>query len=92
MRKSPALLQEMINVGCQLTMMATSRGGQSLQGVTPLFLLFLCFSALTLICILASRRFSRPTSDHHRELHETDADDRAGPAGVQVGAAAAASL
>lgn len=27
MRKSPALLQEMINVGCQLTMMANSRGG-----------------------------------------------------------------
>uniref|UniRef100_A0A3Q2XM63 Translocation protein SEC63 homolog n=1 Tax=Hippocampus comes TaxID=109280 RepID=A0A3Q2XM63_HIPCM len=27
-RKSPALLQEMINVGCQLTMMANSRGGQ----------------------------------------------------------------
>uniref|UniRef100_A0A8C2ZW43 SEC63 homolog, protein translocation regulator n=1 Tax=Cyclopterus lumpus TaxID=8103 RepID=A0A8C2ZW43_CYCLU len=26
-RKSPALLQEMINVGCQLTMMANSRGG-----------------------------------------------------------------
>uniref|UniRef100_A0A671NKI8 Translocation protein SEC63 homolog n=1 Tax=Sinocyclocheilus anshuiensis TaxID=1608454 RepID=A0A671NKI8_9TELE len=27
MKKCPALLQEMINVGCQLTMMATSRGG-----------------------------------------------------------------
>uniref|UniRef100_A0A3Q3F073 Translocation protein SEC63 homolog n=1 Tax=Labrus bergylta TaxID=56723 RepID=A0A3Q3F073_9LABR len=27
-RKSPALLQEMINVGCQLTMMANSRGGK----------------------------------------------------------------
>ncbi|KAJ8355658.1 hypothetical protein SKAU_G00184520 [Synaphobranchus kaupii] len=26
-RKSPALLQEMVNVGCQLTMMANSRGG-----------------------------------------------------------------
>uniref|UniRef100_A0A8C1LY38 SEC63 homolog, protein translocation regulator n=1 Tax=Cyprinus carpio TaxID=7962 RepID=A0A8C1LY38_CYPCA len=26
-KKCPALLQEMINVGCQLTMMATSRGG-----------------------------------------------------------------
>uniref|UniRef100_A0A8C6LZ89 Translocation protein SEC63 homolog n=1 Tax=Nothobranchius furzeri TaxID=105023 RepID=A0A8C6LZ89_NOTFU len=26
-RKSPAFLQEMINVGCQLTMMANSRGG-----------------------------------------------------------------
>ncbi|XP_057677981.1 translocation protein SEC63 homolog [Corythoichthys intestinalis] len=26
-KKSPALLQEMINVGCQLTMMANSRGG-----------------------------------------------------------------
>lgn len=30
-RKSPALLQEMINVGCQLTMMANSRGGASQQ-------------------------------------------------------------
>uniref|UniRef100_A0A8C1L3I7 SEC63 homolog, protein translocation regulator n=1 Tax=Cyprinus carpio TaxID=7962 RepID=A0A8C1L3I7_CYPCA len=27
MKKCPALLQEIINVGCQLTMMATSRGG-----------------------------------------------------------------
>uniref|UniRef100_A0A672QPH8 Translocation protein SEC63 homolog n=1 Tax=Sinocyclocheilus grahami TaxID=75366 RepID=A0A672QPH8_SINGR len=27
MKKCPALLQELINVGCQLTMMATSRGG-----------------------------------------------------------------
>ncbi|KAJ8008714.1 hypothetical protein DPEC_G00081280 [Dallia pectoralis] len=26
-KKSPALLQEMVNVGCQLTMMANSRGG-----------------------------------------------------------------
>ncbi|KPP60553.1 translocation protein SEC63-like [Scleropages formosus] len=26
-RKSPALLQEMVNVGCQLTMMANNRGG-----------------------------------------------------------------
>lgn len=48
MRKSPALLQEMINVGCQLTMMANSRGGTftcvrvfTLLAVKSLFIHFL---------------------------------------------------
>lgn len=53
MRKSPALLQEMINVGCQLTMMANSRGGESLPGDTPLSFLCFSFSALTLVHLLA---------------------------------------
>lgn len=87
-RKSPALLQEMINVGCQLTMMANSRGGETLQGDTPLGFLFCHTHLPSLVC----HRFSRPASDHHRELHETDPDDRTGPAGVQVAAAAAATL
>lgn len=37
-------------------------------------------------------RFPRSPAGHHRELHEADADDRAGAAGVQISSPAAASL
>lgn len=37
-------------------------------------------------------RFPRSPAGHHRELHEADADDRAGSAGVQIASSAAASL
>lgn len=49
-RKSPALLQEMINVGCQLTMMANSRGGTPSYSYSPQSgLYFLCFFPLVMI-------------------------------------------
>lgn len=97
-RKSPALLQEMINVGCQLTMMANSRGGT----FTCVRVTFTCVRVFTLLAVFIcfvklfggvySVRFPRSSAGNHRELHEADPDDCAGPAGVQISSSAAAPL
>lgn len=93
-RKSPALLQEMINVGCQLTMMANSRGGTFPP--VRVFPLPACKSLFARIVELfgglSALRFPRSSAGNHRELHEADADDSAGPAGVQISSSAAAAL
>lgn len=100
-RKCPALLQEMINVGCQLNMMANSRGGASTtihivslshdeeKILLILTLVFVRFYTLTHIPLC---RVPRSSAGNHRELYEADPDDSAGPAGVKVATASAASL
>lgn len=94
LRKSPALLQEMINVGCQLIMMASSRGGTftrvrvfTLLAVQSPFL-----HSVEFFCGVCAVRFPRSSAGVHRELHEADADDCPGPAGVQISSSAAAAL